>query len=210
MCLGEHSGVRSCVEKDPLLTCSDLRAVFHMPKKLLIGLVVLLVAFVAIVTLQTGDFRVERSTKIAAPAEAVFANVNDLHRWEARSPWAKMDPEAKLTYDGAPTGVGAIYAWIGNSKVGEGKMTIIESTPSSLLKLRLDFLKPMAATNEAEFTFVTEGTETRVNWAMTGHKNFVSKAMCMVMSMDKMVGGEFEKGLAQLKAITETEAMARK
>ncbi len=180
-----------------------------MTKKVLIGVAVLLVAFVAIVALQPSDFRVERSTKINAPAETVFANVNDLHRWEAWSPWTKTDPEAKLTYDGAPTGVSATQSWVG-TKVGEGKMTITESNASSLIRLRLDFVKPMAATNEAEFTFVTEGAETRVNWVMSGKNGFVAKAMCLVMSMDKMLGGDLEKGLANLKAISETEAMARK
>ncbi len=175
-----------------------------MLKKILIGFAVVVVVFVAVVAMQPSAFRVERKATMVAPAPAVFAQVNDFHKWEAWSPWAKLDPAAKSSFDGPAAGTGAIFRWAGNKDVGEGSMTITESRPNELIRIKLEFLKPFAATNMAEFAFRPEGDQTQVTWAMTGEKNFISKAICLFMSMDKMVGGQFESGLAQMKAVVET------
>lgn len=175
-----------------------------MLKKILITLAVIVVVFVAIVALQPSDFRVERSAAISAPAPAVFAQVNDFHKWEAWSPWAKLDPAAKNSFEGPSAGIGAIFRWAGNHEVGEGNMTIIESRPSELIRIKLEFLKPFAGTNTAEFTFKPEGDQTAVTWSMFGTNNFIAKAFCLFMSMDKMIGGQFEKGLASMKSVVET------
>lgn len=123
-----------------------------MLKKILIALAVIVIVFVAVVAMQPSAFRISRTTTIAAPAAAVFAQVNDFHNWEAWSPWAKLDPAMKQTYEGAPAGTGAIYTWTGNKEVGEGRMTLTESRPNDLIRIKLEFLKPFEATNTAEFT----------------------------------------------------------
>lgn len=179
-------------------------------KMALIAVAVVFAGFAAVVATRPAEFRIERSATIQAPAEAVFANVNTLKRWDAWSPWAKLDPQAKHTFEGPEAGVGAVYAWAGNDKVGEGKMTITESTPTTSVKLQLDFVKPWASTNWAEFTFTAEGTGTKVTWAMHGKNNFASRAFGLFVNMDKMIGGDFEQGLAQLKTMTEADAVARK
>src|SRR5262249_32938667 len=134
----------------------------------------------------------------------VFAQVNDLHKWEGWSPWAKLDPTMKQTYEGQPAGTGAIYSWNGNRNVGEGRMTITESRPDDLVGIKLEFMRPFAGTNDVEFTFKPDGKQTVVTWSMAGNKNFITKAFGLVMSMDKMVGGMFEQGLGQLKTIAES------
>jgi len=174
-----------------------------MLKIILIALAVIVVVFVVIVAVQPSDFRITRSATIAAPPEAVFAQVNDLHNWEAWSPWAKLDPAAKSTYEGPAAGVGAAFAWSGNNKIGEGRMTVIESRPDELVRFKLDFLKPFKASNTAEFTFKPEGNQTAVTWSMYGKNNFLSKAVGLFMNCDKMVGGQFEQGLAQMNSVTE-------
>src|SRR5713226_7353069 len=174
-----------------------------MLKIILIALAVIVVLFVIIVAMQPADFRITRSAAIAAPPEAVFAQVNDLHNWEAWSPWAKLDPAAKSTYDGPAAGVGAAFAWSGNNKIGEGRMTITESRPNELVRFKLDFLKPLKGTNTAEFTFKPEGNQTAVTWSMYGKNKFLSKAVGLFMNCDKMVGGQFEQGLAQMNSVTE-------
>ncbi|PYN34923.1 MAG: polyketide cyclase [Candidatus Rokuibacteriota bacterium] len=178
--------------------------------KILIGVaaaVVLVVGVLAaIVALQPSEFRIERSATIAAPAPAVFAQVNDFHNWEAWSPWAKLDPAAKSSFEGAPAGKGAAFAWAGNSKVGEGRMTITESRPGELVRLKLEFLKPFEATNTAEFTFKPEGERTAVTWSMYGHNKFIARAVGLFVNMDKALGGEFEKGLASMKSVAEASA----
>jgi hypothetical protein len=174
-----------------------------MLKKILIGLVVLILIFVFIVALQPSDFRVARSAAVSAPAPAVFAQVNDFHNWEAWNPWGKIDPAMKQTYEGAPAGTGAVYTWSGNNEVGEGRMTIVESRPSELIRIKLEFLKPFAATNTSEFTFKPSGNQTAVTWSMSGEKNFMATGIHLVMNMDEMIGGQFEKGLAQMKAAAE-------
>ncbi len=167
---------------------------------LLIG-AVLLGAAMLVVSLQPDTFMVERSTSIAVPAVAVFEYVNDLHRWDTWSPWAPMDPNMDKTYSGPPAGVGAVYAWKGNTKVGEGKMTITESVSPEQIAMHMEFLKPFASTSEVVFVFkAADPTHTLISWTMQGHSNFVFKAIGLVMNMDKAVGSDFERGLARLKA----------
>jgi Polyketide cyclase / dehydrase and lipid transport len=174
-----------------------------MLKIVLITLAVILVVLAVIIALQPADFRVARSTAISAPPPAVFAQVNDFHKWEAWNPWGKIDPAMKQAYEGAPVGPGASYTWAGNNEVGEGRMTITESRPNELIRVKLEFFKPFAATNTAEFTFKPEGNQTAVTWSMFGEKNFMAKAVHLFMNMDKMIGGQFEKGLASLKVVAE-------
>jgi len=175
-----------------------------MLKKILIGLVVIVVVFAVIVALQPSEFRIMRTATIAAPAPAVFAHVNDFHKWEAWNPWGKIDPAMKQAYEGAPAGVGAIYTWAGNNEVGEGRMTITESRPSDLIRIDLEFIKPFAGNGIAEFTFKPEGNQTVATWTMTGTNNFMAKAIHLFMNMDKMIGGQFENGLATLKSAVES------
>ena len=171
-----------------------------MLKIILIALPLVFAVLGTIVALQSSEFRVVRSAILSAPAQALFALVNDFHRWEAWSPWEKLDPALERSYDGAPAGVGTVYSWVGNNQVGEGRMTILESHPNDLIRIKLEFLKPFAATHTADFTFKPEGDRTRVTWNMFGEKNFLSKAIGLFMNMDKMIGDNFEQGLAQLES----------
>jgi uncharacterized protein YndB with AHSA1/START domain len=177
-----------------------------MWKKILIGLAVIIVVFLAVVALQPADFQVTRAQTIVAPPETVFAQVNDFRKWKAWSPWEKKDPDMQRTYSGEPSGEGAAYAWSGNSEVGEGNMTITESRPNERIRLKLEFIKPMTATSDTEFDFAPKDDGTQVTWTMSGKNGFVGKALCLFMSMDKMVGGDFEKGLASMKQVAEAEA----
>ncbi|MBM3839536.1 MAG: SRPBCC family protein [Verrucomicrobia bacterium] len=174
-----------------------------MLKKILIALAVIIVVFVVVVAVQPSEFRVTRSATMAAPAAAAFEQVNDLHKWEAWSPWAKLDPAAKNTFEGPPAGKGAVFAWAGNNQIGEGRMTITESRTNELVRFNLEFFKPMAGTSTSEFMFKSDGSQTTVTWSMDGKNNFIAKAMCLFMNMDKMLGGEFEKGLASIQSIVE-------
>jgi hypothetical protein len=177
---------------------------------IVIGAVVaVILILVVVIAMRPSDFRIARSAAMAAPAEAVFGQVNDFHNWDGWSPWAKLDPTMKQGYDGPPYGLGAIYTWNGTGKVGEGRMTILESRPSSLIRIKLEFMRPFKATNECEFTFNAEGRGTEVTWSMTGHNNFMFKAFGLFMSMDKMLGREFEKGLESMKAIVENTTERR-
>jgi uncharacterized protein YndB with AHSA1/START domain len=171
--------------------------------KILVVLAVVVIAFVVVVATRPADFRYIRATAITAPPAAVFAQVNDLHKWQAWSPWAKMDPTAKTTFEGPTAGAGSKMSWDGNSKVGAGNMTITDSHPNDLIRFRLEFLKPFAAVNTAEFTFTPQGDQTLVTWSMFGQSNFVGKAMGLIINCDKMIGGQFEKGLADMKIIVE-------
>ncbi|HSI63982.1 MAG TPA: SRPBCC family protein [Candidatus Saccharimonadia bacterium] len=184
-----------------------------MIKKLLLALLVIVIILFAVIgglavvaSQKPAEFQVSRSTVISAPAPVVFDQVNNLKKWHDWSPWAKRDPNMKLTYSGPESGTGAAYAWVGNSEVGEGKMTITDSRPNEKVDFKLEFFKPFAATNAADFKFAPEGDKTKVTWSMNGKHNFVGKAICMFMDMDKMVGGDFEQGLATMKANAEKEA----
>ena len=177
-----------------------------MLKIISIGVSVIIVVFAVIVALQPADFPVSRSATVSAPPAAVFAQVNDFHKWEAWSPWAKLDPSAKNSFEGPSAGTGAIFKWSGDNNVGAGTMTVTESRPSELIRIKIDFLKPFEATNTAEFTFKPEGNQTLVTWSMFGTNNFIAKAFCLFNNMDKMLGGEFEKGLAQMKVAAQAAA----
>ena len=161
------------------------------------------IIFIIVAARQPSDFCVTRTDTINAPASAVFAQVNDLQKWDAWSPWAKLYPEARNSFEGPASGIGAIMRWAGNNKVGEGSMTIIESRPNEFIRFKLEFLKPFAATNTAEFTFNFNNHQTTVTWGMYGENDFKGKAIGLIMNCDKMVGGQFEKGLAALKSVAE-------
>ncbi len=169
-----------------------------MIKKILLVLAIAAAAFCAVVSLQPSQFRIARSAVIPAPPAAVFAQVNDFHAWEAWSPWAKMDPDSKTVFEGPESGKGAVFKWSGNKDVGEGVMTITESRPYERILINLEFIKPFAGTNLTEFTFEPEGSGTRVTWTMSGENSFIGKAMSLVINCDKMVGEQFEKGLANI------------
>lgn len=176
-----------------------------MLKKILIIFAVVVVAFVAVAAMQPADFRVQRSITIAAPPAAIFPHVNDLHKFQEWSPWAKLDPNVKMTYEGPEAGTGAKYQWSGNSQVGAGAMSITDSRPNEKVEFKLEFKKPFEATNTADFVFKPEGDKTSVTWGMDGQKNIIMKAMGMFMDCDKMIGPDFEKGLASLKSVAEAE-----
>ena len=149
-------------------------------------------------------FRVERSTVINVAPEKVYKHVADFHNWQAWSPWEGLDPQLKRTYAGPSEGVGAAYSWEGNNKVGAGRMELTSADPRTGLSLNLDFFRPFKASNITDIAFTPERGGTRVNWAMHGPHPFVMRLMSIFVSMDKMVGKDFEKGLAQLKAVSES------
>jgi uncharacterized protein YndB with AHSA1/START domain len=174
-----------------------------MFKKIGIIGALLVVSLLAYAATKPDAFRVQRTATIAAPPEKVFGLIQDLHQWASWSPWEKMDPGMKKTYSGAPLGRGAILEWDGNTDVGTGRMEIVSTVPSSRVVIKLDFLKPFEAHNQAEFTVESSGATTSVTWAMHGPQPFIMKVMDLVMGMDKMVGKDFETGLANLKQLAE-------
>lgn len=173
---------------------------------ILLGLAGAIVVLLLIASRQPNEFRYSRSGKINVPPEAVFPHVNDFHLWQEWSPWAKRDPNCEVSYEGPNTGEGAKFAWKGNKEVGEGKMLIIESTPHRLIAIRLEFIKPMKATNTAEFQFEPTENGTKVTWSMFGKNNLVGKIFHMLIDCDKMVGKDFEQGLANLKSVAESSS----
>ena len=174
----------------------------------IVGVVaVVILAVLAFAYTRPDTFRVERSVTIKAPPQKVFDAISDFHRWTEWSPWENIDPGLTRTYSGAPRGVGTVYDWTGNSKVGTGRMEITGAAAPSKIVIKLDFLKPMEAHNTAEFTIEPQGggkeEGVRVTWAMFGPALFMGKLMTVFISMDRMVGGSFEQGLANLKRISE-------
>ena len=174
-----------------------------MLKIVFIALAVIIAVLGIVVAIQPAEFAVARSAIMSAPPQVVFAQVDDLRKWEGWNPWQKVDPAMKLTFAGPPTGPGASYSWAGNKDVGEGRLTITESRPNDLVRIKLEFMKPFTATNIATFTFKPEGNQTAVTWSMEGHNNYLAKALHLFMNMDSMVGGQFEKGLADMKKVAE-------
>ena len=174
-----------------------------MFKTIAIVVVVLIAGVLVFAATRPDTFRVERSVTIKAPPEKIYPYFDDFNRWAVWSPWEKLDPAMKRTFSGAPAGKGAVYAWQGNSKVGEGRMEILESSPSSKLLIKLDFIKPFEGHNTAEYTLVPSGDTTQVTWAMYGPSTYVTKLMGVFVSMDSMIGKDFEAGLANLKAAAE-------
>jgi hypothetical protein len=137
-------------------------------------------------------------------AAAVFAQIDDFHRWQDWSPWAKRDPAAKASFDGPASGEGAIFAWSGNNEVGEGRMTLTESRPAEAVRIKTDFVRPFVGTSYSDFSLKPEGGGTSVSWTISGQNDFIGKAICLFVSMDNVLGTEMEKGLASLKVLVET------
>ncbi len=148
-------------------------------------------------------YTVIRTTVIDAPADAVYAQIVDFHRWPSWSPWEDLDPDLERTYTGAESGVGAVYTWRGNRKAGEGRMEVIETIEPSKVVIALQFLKPFKSTSTSTFELQPDGEATRVAWTMTGPKTLLTKIMGIVKSMDAMIGPDFEKGLARLESTVE-------
>ena len=174
-----------------------------MLMNVLIGLAVVIGIFILFIALRPAEFRVSRSETVSAAPEMVFSHVNDLHCWDAWSPWEKLDPAMKKSFEGPPAGIGAISRWDGNGQVGAGSNTIVESQPNKLIRFKLEMLRPFVGTNDVEFTFQPEGRNTTVTWTMVGKLNFITKIMDLLIGMDKMVGNQFQSGLAQLKLVAE-------
>lgn len=172
-------------------------------RTLLLVIIAAVAVFGAVVALQPADFTVARSLTMAAPPQVVFAQVDDLRKWDAWNPWQKKDPTMKIVFNGPSSGAGASYSWSGNRDVGEGRLTITQSRPNELVQLKLEFTRPFEATNTAAFRFVPVGNQTDVTWSMAGHNDYFAKAFNLVMNMDKTIGREFEKGLADMKAVVE-------
>ena len=170
-----------------------------------IAAVVLIVAGLAFIATRPDTFRIERSGQIGAPPDVVFSMINDFHQWGRWSPWDRLDPGMKKTFEGPHAGPGSVYSWAGNNKVGEGRMTNLESKPGELVAIKLEFFKPFKATNQGNFTLSPSQSGTRVSWSMDGKKNFMAKAFHLVMDMDAMVGKDFEKGLANLDTAAQAE-----
>ncbi|MFM8900211.1 MAG: SRPBCC family protein [Burkholderiales bacterium] len=174
-----------------------------MLKKIGLILAVLIAAWLVVAATRPDSFRMERSITINAPADKVFPLINDLGQWAAWSPWEKKDAAMKRKLSNPSAGVGASYDWQGNSEVGTGRMQITESTAPSKLVIQLDFIEPFAARNTSAFNLAPEGGSTRVTWSLEGQNNFVSKLMQVFVSMDSMVGPDYEAGLKALKALAE-------
>jgi len=174
-----------------------------MLKKILIVVVVAIAALLIFAATRPDTFRVERKATIQAPPEKVFMLINDFRLWQQWSPWEHIDPNMKRTLSGPEAGPGAIYAWQGNKDVGSGRMEIKQAQLPSKIAIQLDFLEPFEAHNTTEFTLASQGGGTEVTWAMFGQANFMTKLMGVFASMDKMVGPDFEKGLANMKAVAE-------
>jgi len=170
---------------------------------LFLVITVAIIAVLSIAATRPATFHVERSLSISAPPEGVFAVVNDMHRFHEWSPWQKLDPAMKITYEGPSAGVGASYSWVGNKDVGEGRMTITDATPPGSLTQKLEFLKTFESTCAVRFTIAPDGQGSRVTWGIDGNNNYMSKVMGLFVSMDSMMGKDFESGLANLKQVAE-------
>lgn len=174
-----------------------------MLKLIGIAVVVALGALLVYAASRPDTFRIERSANIKAQPEKIFAFISDFHQWVAWSPWERIDPALKRTYSGAASGTGSVYAWEGNSKAGAGRMEMVQAIPSSRITIKLDFFKPLEAHNTAEFALEGSGGATIITWAMFGPSPYLSRLMGLFFNMDSMIGGQFEQGLANLKAVAE-------
>lgn len=179
-----------------------------MFKKFLLLLAAIVVAFCAYVAMQPAEMRVARTTEISAPAEAIFPHVNSLKKFNAWSPWAKLDPDATMTFEGADEGPGAIAKWKGNHEVGEGTMSITESTPPTDVNMWLEFVAPMPGIADVSFKLEPKGPSTNVTWAMSTSHGFFERAICtlMMLNPEQMIGEKYEEGLANLKKLVETQS----
>ena len=174
-----------------------------MFKKIALVIVVIIAGILIFAATKPDTFAVQRLISIKAPPEKIFPLINDFKRWDAWSPWEKKDPAMKRSYGPTTSGKGAHYAWEGNNDVGQGSMDITESVPPSKVALKLDFVKPFEGHNVVEFTLVPRGGSTDVTWSMSGPAPFMSKVMQVFVNMDRMIGKDFEAGLASLKAAAE-------
>ena len=161
------------------------------------------IGFLIFAGAQPDAFRVQRTATIEAPADKVFAQINDFHNWRAWSPWEGLDPDLKRNYAGASSGKGAVYEWEGNAKVGQGRMEIVESLPSAKIAIKMDFIKPFAGHSTVEFSLAPQGGATLVAWTMQSPVPYMMKIMHLFVDMDKMLGKNFEDGLAKLKTAAE-------
>jgi uncharacterized protein YndB with AHSA1/START domain len=180
-----------------------------MLKNILIGVTVVVGGFVAFAATRPATYRVERKTSISAPPDVIFAQLEDFHAWESWSPWDKLDPAMKRTFEGSEKGVGAVYGWEGNKDVGKGRMTVTESRPPNHLAIRLEFMEPFAAQATTTFTLRETEGKTEVSWLMDGQNDLMGKLFGMFMDMDAQIGADFEKGLASLDAVAKSEAAKR-
>lgn len=174
-----------------------------MAKKVFTVLGVVIAALALFVALQPDTFRIERRMIVDAQPRDVFAQVNDFRKWDDWSPWAKLDPDAKVAFEGPRAGPGAVFKWAGNDKIGQGSMTLVESKPGELVRVNVEFVKPFEGKSTSEFTFRPQGDRTQVTWTSSGPMTFLSKAMCLIMNMEKVLGPDMEKGLVQMKAAAE-------
>jgi hypothetical protein len=174
--------------------------------KILAGIGVVILLLVIFIATRPADFSVSRSATMAVTPAAVFNQLNDFHKWDAWSRWAKLDPNCKNSFEGPDSGVGAKLAWDGNSEVGAGNMTITESAPNERVRLRLEFIRPFAGVSDTLFTIKPEGEKTNVTWTMSGKNNFVGKAISCIMDCEKMIGPQFEKGLVSMEAAAAAES----
>ncbi len=174
-----------------------------MIKKILVGVGLVVALILIYAAFKPGDFRVQRTIAIQVPPEKVFPLINDFHNWPSWSPWEKLDPDMKRTLTGPPSGTGSAYEWEGNSKAGKGRMEIIDSVPSTKVGIKLDFIKPMEGHDAVEFALQPSGSSTNVTWTMSGPLTYPGKVMTVFASMDKLIGNDFEKGLASMKAAAE-------
>ena len=176
-----------------------------MLRKILLVIAAAMAALLVWVGLKPPQYNVERATIIAAAPADVFAHVYDFEKWADWSPWAKRDPNAKVTFEGPKAGTGAIMKWSGNDEVGTGAMAMTEANPPQAIKIRLDFVAPMQGTSNVGFTFQPEGPGTKVTWTIVGQQGFVERLICTVMGLDvnAMIGADYETGLANLKRVVE-------
>jgi uncharacterized protein YndB with AHSA1/START domain len=177
-----------------------------MLKITIVAVIVLVAAVLILAAMRPDTFRVQRAATINAPPEKIFALINDFNRWGTWAPWESRDPAMKRTFGATTSGKGAVYAWQGNKDVGQGSMEIAESDPPSRIAIRLDFVKPFEAHNRVEFRLEPAGSATRVTWSMQGDTPYFAKIIHLFMDMDRMVGRDFETGLANLKAAAESPA----
>jgi len=177
-----------------------------MGMKIVGGLIVIIAVLAGVVAMQPADMTVTREAKMSASPDIVFAQVNNLHAFDAWSPWAKKDPAMEKTFSGAPEGVGAVLSWKGNKEVGSGSQTITASKAPERIDFKLDFLEPFPSTADASLVFAAEGDGTKVTWSTHANRTFVMKAIGLVCNMDQMIGADFEKGLTALAAVSETKA----
>jgi Polyketide cyclase / dehydrase and lipid transport len=174
--------------------------------KILVAVAVIIVVVAIVATFRPSAYRIVRTATFTSSPASVFAQTNDLHKYIVWNPFGKSDPAAQYTFEGPAAGLGSTLAWSSKDQTGEDRMTIVDSRPDELVRYRLDFFKPFAGTADATFTFKSQGNQTAVTWSMEGKNTYIAKLFGLFVSMDKMIGGAFEKGLAELKTITEAEA----